>query len=107
LAVLKTVSSDADVSQTPALSWHYYGQRTSASTARPDAGTPQLTLFALNSGAVYAVTDYWVDNGSLAYVLSKGGQGAVSLQDIDWESTTKLNSERNVKITLKSTGQNN
>jgi hypothetical protein len=42
-----------------------------------------------------------VDNGSLSYTLSNGENGSMSLQDIDWEATTKLNSERNVQVTLR------
>ncbi len=82
---------------------HYYGQRTTA-TATPAVSNsgPQLTLFTVNSGSVYAVTDYSVDNGSLSYTLPSGSNGTIPLQDINWESTTKLNSERNVKVTLKS-----
>ncbi|HUJ94804.1 MAG TPA: hypothetical protein VLW84_06025 [Terriglobales bacterium] len=110
LAVFKTTSSDADASQPP-LTWHYYGQRTSAASPAPtpnaDARAPKLTLFALNSGAVYAVADYWVQNGSLQYVLANGDQGAAALRDIDWSSTTQLNSERNVRVTLRSGAQTN
>jgi hypothetical protein len=89
--------------QAPVPAWHYYGQRTAA-TASPAVSNsgPQLTLFAVNSGSVYAVTDYTVDSGSLSYTLPSGSNGSIPLQDINWESTTKLNSERNVKLTLKS-----
>ncbi len=98
LALAQTTAAEA-----PAPSWHYYGQRTGASMtpAVSDSG-PQLTLFAVNSGSVYAVTDYSVDNGSLSYTLPSGSNGSIPLQDINWESTTRLNSERNVKVTLKS-----
>jgi len=110
LAVFKTTSGDPDASQQP-LTWHYYGQRTSsvtpASMSATDARAPKLTLFVLKSGSVYAVTDYWVKEGSLQYVLSSGDQGAAALQDIDWSSTTQLNSERNVRVTLRSPAQTN
>jgi hypothetical protein len=43
-----------------------------------------------------------VDNGSLSYTLPSGSNGSIPLQDINWETTTRLNSERNVTITLKS-----
>ncbi len=87
----------------PAPVMHYYGQRTAA-TATPAVSNsgPQMTLFVVNSGSVYAVTDYSADNGSLSYTLPSGSNGTIPLQDINWESTTKLNSERNVKVTLKS-----
>ena len=80
----------------------YYGQRTAAMTQAVSNSGPQLTMFAVNSGSIYAVTAYTSDNGSLNYTLPSGSNGSIPLQDIDWETTTKLNSERNVKVTLKS-----
>ena len=98
LAVATTAPAGA-----PMPAWHYYGQRTTAAaTPVANSSGPQLTLFAVNSGSVYAVTEYSVDNGSLSYTLPSGSNGSIPLQDINWETTTKLNSERNVKVTLKS-----
>jgi hypothetical protein len=123
---------DADITTTASnKQMHYYGQRatlTSASApvvnasenldqpvtvtkavamdeAAPKA-TGKLTLLVLRSGTVYAVTDYWIDNNSLSYTLARGGSGAVSLDELDWGSTTQLNSERGVHVTLRS-GQPN
>lgn len=104
LALAKVpVVDTAPAEQAPAPAMRYYGQRTAASaTPAVSNSGPQMTLFVVNSGSVYAVTDYSADNGSLSYTLSSGGNGTIPLQDINWESTTKLNSERNVKVTLKS-----
>src|SRR5215472_2564531 len=103
LAVAKAPRATEPAAQSPMPAWHYYGQRTAA-TATPAVvnSGPQLTLFAVNSGSVYAVTNYSVDNGSLSYTLPSGSNGAIPLQDINWETTTRLNSERNVTVTLKS-----
>ena len=108
---LALVSSNSVVDTPPApLSWHYYGQphytQTTAS-ASPQDRPAQLTLFALKTGSVYAVTNYWVDNGSLAFVLSNGSEGTVDLQEVDWSATTRLNSERNVRVTLRLGVQSN
>ena len=100
LALVSSTSA-VDAPPTPAPSWHYYGQRTLAAAASTEQRPAQLTLFALKTGSVYAVTDYWVDNGSLAYVLSNGGEGNIDLREIDWGATTQLNSERNVRVTLR------
>ena len=109
---LALVSSNVDAPPAPAPAWHYYGQphyeqRTLAPATSTQERSAQLTLFALKTGSVYAVTDYWVDNGSLAYVLSNGNEGDVDLQAIDWSATTQLNSERNVRVTLRSGVQSN
>jgi hypothetical protein len=61
-----------------------------------------LTLIALKSEAIYAVTDYWLDNGQLNYVLSSGTDQSVDLGEIDWGKTLGLNAERGVAITLRS-----
>jgi len=98
LAVVRTAPAEP-----PAPAWHYYGQRSDAAlTPAVNHAGPQLTLFAVNSGSVYAVTAYSVDNGSLSYTLPSGSNGSIPLQDIDWGTTTRLDSERNVKVTLGS-----
>lgn len=107
LALVSSNSGAVDASPLPAPSWRYYGQRTISATASTQERPAQFTLFALKTGSVYAVTDYWVDNGSLSYVLSNGSEGTVDLQEIDWGTTTQLNSERNVRVTLRSGVQNN
>ena len=70
--------------------WHHFGQTKS-------------TLFALKDGSVYAVADYWRDQDILSYVLASGAAGAFAFHDIDWETTTQLNSERGVRVTLSKT----
>jgi hypothetical protein len=65
------------------------------------AQKPKLTLFALQAGTVYAVADYWRDEDRLAYVLANGKEGQVDLSELDWKTTTQLNVERNVKVTLR------
>ena len=104
LAMVKTTSADAVVAPQAAVpAWHYYGQRTAAlSTASDQTPGPKLTLFAINSGSIYAVSNYTEDNGSISYTLPGGESGTIPLQDVDWETTTKLNSERNVHVTLRS-----
>src|SRR6267154_2238535 len=66
--------------------------------ARPSG----LTLIFLKSEAIYAVTDYWLDNGRLNYVLSSGTNQSVDLGEVDWSKTLGLNAERGVVITLRS-----
>lgn len=71
--------------------------------ASPGAGAskPKLTLFALRAGTVYAVTDYWRDEDHLGFVLANGKEGQADMSDLDWKTTTQLNAERNVKVTLR------
>jgi hypothetical protein len=99
LAVARTTATEA---QSPAPAMHYYGQRSAVATSAVDTTAANLTMFAVNSGSIYAVTEYSVDNGTLSYTLPSGSNGSIPLQDVNWETTTKLNSGRNVKVTLKS-----
>jgi hypothetical protein len=101
LAVMRTAASEG-TSEAPAPVMHYYGQRTVVPAANAESTGSPLTLFAVRSGSVYAVSQYSQDNGTLSYTLPSGSNGSISLEDIDWETTTKLNSERNVQVTLKS-----
>lgn len=100
LAVAKTnpVATPVATQSSSVPAWHYYGQSTAASNT--EAAGPQLTMFAVKSGSVYAATQYSVDNGTLSYTLSNGSTGSMSMEDIDWDTTSKLNSQRNVKVTL-------
>jgi len=100
LAVAKTNPVETPVAQSSAVpAWHYYGQSTAA--VNTETAGSQLTMFAVKSGSVYAATEYYVDNGTLSYTLANGANGSMSLEDIDWETTTKLNTERNVHVTLR------
>jgi hypothetical protein len=79
----------------------------SAETAPTAASTttttqkPKLTLFALREGTVYAATDYWREEDHLFYVTPAGKEGQVDMSDLDWKTTTQLNNERSVKVTLR------
>lgn len=65
----------------------------------------ELTLIALRSETIYAVTDYWLDNGRLTCLRSSGAEQTIDLSEVDWGKTTQLNAERGVTITLRSSRQ--
>jgi hypothetical protein len=65
------------------------------------AKASQLTLLALKTEVIYAVTQYWVDGDHLSYVRPSGASGDLSLDELDWARTTQLNSERGVNVTLR------
>src|SRR6266850_878629 len=48
---------------------------------------------ALKPGRVYAVTNYRIHQGSVAYVLSSGAKGSVDITEVDWRKTSRLNAE--------------
>ena len=59
-----------------------------------------VTLFALADGTILPATQYWRDQGQLRY-LSGGDKGMISLRDIDWGTTARLNIARNVRVVLR------
>jgi hypothetical protein len=61
----------------------------------------QLTLIALKGEAIYAATDYWIEGGRLVYVQQSGAEGAFNLDEVDWDRTAKLNTERGITVTLR------
>ncbi len=81
---------------------------TSATTPEPgtaglslrNAWPANVTLFALADGAVFPATQYWRDQDQLWYV-SDGDTVTVSMRDIDWSTTAKLNIARKVRVILR------
>jgi hypothetical protein len=91
----------ATASRTDA-SWRPFGKESnSVHERRP----PELTLIALKSETIYAVTDYWLADGRLTCLRSSGAQQTLDLNEVDWGKTTQLNAERGVTITLRSSRQ--
>jgi hypothetical protein len=60
-----------------------------------------LTVLFLKNGAVYAVTDYWIQDNKLYYMTSYGGRNAIDLDDIDLQKTVDVNAKRGVEFILK------
>jgi hypothetical protein len=67
----------------------------------PRSSSSSLTLIALRSETIYAVTDYWLADGGLAYILPSGTRGSCGLNDVDLTRTTQLNSERGITVTFR------
>jgi hypothetical protein len=72
-----------------------------SASANTQTTKPKLTLLAVRAGTVYAVTDYWRNEDQLVYLLANGKQGQIGMDDLDWKTTSQLNTERNVKVTLR------
>lgn len=60
-----------------------------------------VTLFALADGTILPATQYWRDQSQLRY-LSGVDKGTISLRDIDWGTTARINTARNVRVVLRS-----
>ncbi len=75
----------------------YVSANVSASQTLPASGGP---LFILKTGMVLAVGNYQYQDGRITYTLSGGGGGTVNTDDVDWTTTTRVNNQRGVHMTL-------
>jgi hypothetical protein len=62
------------------------------------AGVP---VFVLKSGMVLTVGNYTYQEGRINYELASGGSGVISTDEVDWTTTTRVNSQRGVRVTLR------
>jgi hypothetical protein len=70
------------------------------------ATTPGTPVFVLKSGMVLPVANFTYREGRISYSLASGGSGLISTDEIDWSTTTRVNSQRGVRVTLRSGHQN-
>jgi len=61
-----------------------------------------VPVFVLKTGMVLAVGNYTYQNGRISYELAAGGNGVISTDEVDWSTTTRVNSQRGVRVTLRS-----
>ena len=64
--------------------------------------TPGVPVFVLKTGTVLLIGDYTYRDGRITYTLASGGGGVIGSDEINWSSTTQLNSARGIRVTLRS-----
>jgi hypothetical protein len=69
----------------------------SAGPATTSSGGP---VFILKTGMLLAVGNYQYQDGRITYTLANGGGGVLSTDDVDWTTTTRVNNQRGVHMTL-------
>jgi hypothetical protein len=62
--------------------------------------SPGMPVFVLTTGMTLSVSGFGYQDGRITYTLASGGGGVISTDDIDWDTTTRVNSERGVRVTL-------
>jgi hypothetical protein len=62
---------------------------------------PGVPVFVLKTGMVLEVGNYTYQNGRISYELAGGGSGVISSDEVDWSTTTRVNSQRGVRVTLR------
>jgi hypothetical protein len=64
-------------------------------------GAPGVPVFLLKTGTVLEVGNYTYENGRISYELASGGSGVISTDEVDWNTTTRINSQRGVRTMLR------
>jgi hypothetical protein len=62
---------------------------------------PGVPVFVLKSGMVLEVGNYTYQDGRINYELASGGSGVISTDEVDWSTTTRVNSQRGVRTMLR------
>lgn len=60
-----------------------------------------VPVFVLKTGMVLAVGNYTFQDGRISYELAAGGNGVISTEEVDWTTTTQVNQQRGVRVTLR------
>ncbi len=82
----------------PQVSYASYVSRDVSSVALATAAPGPV--FILKTGTLLAVGNYQYQDGRITYTLASGGGGVVSTDDVDWITTTRVNNQRGVHMTL-------
>ena len=61
-----------------------------------------MPVFVLKTGTLLEVGNYTYQSGRISYELASGGTGVIATDEVDWSATTRLNSDRGVRVTLRS-----
>jgi hypothetical protein len=89
----------ADVSASVEIPQASYASLVSRNVSSGTAATGG-PVFILKTGTVLAVGNYQYQDGRITYTLAGGGGGVVNTDDVDWTTTTRVNNQRGVRMTL-------
>jgi hypothetical protein len=73
----------------------------SGTDSRFSGTAPGVPVFVLKTGMVLAVGNYTYQDGRISYELASGGNGVISTDEVDWTTTTQLNLQRGVRVSLR------
>ena len=62
---------------------------------------PGVPVFVLKSGMILEVGNYTYQDGRISYELASGGSGVIGTDEVDWNTTTRVNSQRGVRTMLR------
>jgi hypothetical protein len=77
-----------------------YASYVTQDVTAPVAASQTSPVFVLKTGTVLAVGNYQYQDGRITYTLAHGGGGVVSTDEVDWTTTTRVNNQHGVRMTL-------
>lgn len=99
---VRPASSEPVVEKVPRVTYATYTPTKLTATDSRFAGTaPGVPVFVLKTGVVLAVGNYTYQDGRISYELASGGSGVISADEVDWTTTTQVNLQRGVRVTLR------
>jgi hypothetical protein len=101
---IRAVTSTHDMELTVAPQASYASLVTRSAAVNPGS-SPGMPVFILTTGIALSVSSYGYQDGRITYTLASGGSGVISTDDIDWSTTTRVNAQRGVRVTLHNKGQ--
>ncbi|MBZ5663046.1 MAG: hypothetical protein LAO30_00440 [Acidobacteriia bacterium] len=96
--VKATASEQPTAEEIPQVTYANYISKTAVGGGGAASGVP---VFILKTGMVLAVGNYTYSEGRINYELASGGNGVISTDEVDWSATTRVNSQRGVRVTLR------
>jgi hypothetical protein len=91
-------SESPRVEEIPQVTYASYITKDAVGGGGAASGVP---VFVLKSGMVLDVGNYTYQEGRINYELASGGNGAISTDEVDWTATTRINSQRGVRVSLR------
>jgi hypothetical protein len=96
--VRPAVSEPPTAEEIPQVTYASYISKAAVGGGGAAAGVP---VFVLKSGMLLQVGNYTYQEGRISYELASGGSGVISTDEVDWTTTTRVNSQRGVRVTLR------
>jgi hypothetical protein len=98
------LGSSGDASEAAPDSSQDYGTYSEQNTAPSDSSevsASQATVLYLNDGTSFAVTNYWVADYKLHYIVGGARENTIDLDEIDVQRTVDENAARGVNFTIR------
>ena len=93
-----TASEQPMSEEIPQVTYASYVTKSAVGGGGAGLGVP---VFILKTGMVLEVGNYTYQDGRINYELASGGNGVISTDEVDWTTTTRLNAQRGVRVTLR------